>query len=283
MGARMRAERTRAVTATFLHAVFCTRRVCYESSCIAERAGTATHHHYRRYNLDYISNYKTFACMQVRARRRPQRALGRARAALPGPGTTSHHPQASPGPPAAVSLRRRGAPTVATSRPARAPKNGPQPIAPPGDLAATARASAAVLRAPRTPPTLLHALPPSPVCVTVSEKESKHVSESAPSKPPSRVAHWNLNSKQGQIYMDSFLVFSTQKEKVSCIWIHLYRCVMNETQFKGIIQKLYNRCTEDTTLYIVCVDGELAAQYARNIIVVNFVTLPLAFSVFIIS
>ena len=99
----MRAERTRAVTETFLHAVFCTRRVCYESSCTAERAGTATHHHYRRYNLDYISNYKTFACMQVRARRRPRRALGRARAALPGPGTTSYHPQASPGPPAAGS------------------------------------------------------------------------------------------------------------------------------------------------------------------------------------
>ena len=106
-GRSMRAERTRAVTATLLHAVFCTRRVCYESSCIAERAGTATHHHYRRYNLDYISNYKTFACMQVRARRRPQRALGRARAALPGPGTTSHHPQASPSPPAAVSLPPR--------------------------------------------------------------------------------------------------------------------------------------------------------------------------------
>ena len=99
----MRAERTRAVTATFLHAVFCTRRVCYESSCIAERAGTATHHHYRRYNLDYISNYKTFACMQVRARRRPGRARGRARAAFPAPSTTSHTPQASPGPPAAGS------------------------------------------------------------------------------------------------------------------------------------------------------------------------------------
>jgi hypothetical protein len=105
------------------------------------------------------------------------------------------------------------------------------------------------------------------LCVTISEKENKHVSESAPSRPPSRIAHWNLNSKQGQIYMDSFLVFSSQGEKVSCIWIHLYRCVMNETQFKGIIQTLYNRCTEDTTLYIVCVDGELAAQYAMSHII----------------
>ena len=42
---------------------------------------------------------------------------------------------------------------------------------------------------------------------------------------------------------------------------------MNETQFKGIIQKLYNRCTEDTTLYIVCIDGELAAQYAMSHII----------------
>ena len=42
---------------------------------------------------------------------------------------------------------------------------------------------------------------------------------------------------------------------------------MNETQFKGIIQKLYNRCTEKTPLYIVCVDGELAAQYAMSHII----------------
>lgn len=120
----MRAERTRAVTETFLGAVFCTRRVCYESSCTAERAGTATHHHYRRYNLDYISNFKTFACMQVHAQRRPRRSLGRAGAALPGPGTTSHHPQASPGPSAAASLppRRPNGRQLAPGRGARAPK-----------------------------------------------------------------------------------------------------------------------------------------------------------------
>ena len=105
------------------------------------------------------------------------------------------------------------------------------------------------------------------ICITVSDKESKYVRESAPSRPPSRIAHWNLNSKQGQIYMDSFIVFSSQQEKVSCVWIHLYRCVMNETQFEGIIQKLYNRCTEDTTLYIVCVDGELAVQHAMSHII----------------
>ena len=63
------------------------------------------------------------------------------------------------------------------------------------------------------------------------------------------------------------MVFSTQEEKVSCVWIHLHRCVMNETQFKGLIQKIYNRCTEDTTLYIVCVDGNLAAQYAMSHII----------------
>jgi len=39
---------------------------------------------------------------------------------------------------------------------------------------------------------------------------------------------------------------------------------MNETQFKGLVKNIYNRCTEDTTLYIVCVDGELAAQYAMS-------------------
>lgn len=105
------------------------------------------------------------------------------------------------------------------------------------------------------------------LCITASNKESKLVSESAPSRPPSRVAHWNLNSEQGQIYMDSFLVFSSQQENVSCVWIHLYRCVMNETQFKGLIQKIYNRCTENTTLYIVCVDGDLAAQYAMSHII----------------
>ena len=116
----MRAERTRAVTETFLGAVFCTRRVCYESSCTAERAGTATHHHYRRYNLDYISNFKTFACMQVHAQRRPRRSLGRAGAALPGPGTTSHHLATTPRPaPARLQppLCRRGALTVDNSRP----------------------------------------------------------------------------------------------------------------------------------------------------------------------
>ena len=105
------------------------------------------------------------------------------------------------------------------------------------------------------------------LCVTVSEKEQKHVTESAPSRPPSRVIHWDLTSKQGQIYMDSLMVFSTQEEKVSCVWIHLHRCVMNETQFKGLIQKIYNRCTENTTLYIVCVDGNLAAQYAMSHII----------------
>ena len=104
------------------------------------------------------------------------------------------------------------------------------------------------------------------LCLAVSEQESKHVSENAPSRPPSLVAHWDLRSKQGQIYMDSFLVFSSE-QKVSCVWIHLHRCVMNETQFNGLVQKIYNRCTEDTTIYIVCVDGDLAAQYALSHII----------------
>lgn len=105
------------------------------------------------------------------------------------------------------------------------------------------------------------------LCVTISEQDSKHVSENAPSRPLSRVAHWDLRSKQGPIYMDSFIVFSSPQEKVSCVWIHLHRCVMNETQFKCLMQKIYNRCTDDTTLYIVCVDGELAAQYAMSHII----------------
>ena len=45
--------------------------------------------------------------MQVHAQQRPQRSLRRAGAALPGPGTTSHHPQASPCPPGAASLPPR--------------------------------------------------------------------------------------------------------------------------------------------------------------------------------
>jgi hypothetical protein len=102
------------------------------------------------------------------------------------------------------------------------------------------------------------------LCVAISEQEMTRVSENAPSRPPSRVAHWDLRSKQGQIYLDSFVVFSSQQEKISCVWIHLHRCAMNDIQFKNLIQKIYNRCTEDTTLYIVCVDGELAAQYAMS-------------------
>ena len=105
------------------------------------------------------------------------------------------------------------------------------------------------------------------LCVPVSEQESKQVMESAPSRPPSRVVHWDLRLKQGQICMDSFLVFSSDEESVSCVWIHLHRCAMDEIQFKGLIQKIYNRCAENTTLYIVCVDGELAAQYAMSHII----------------
>ena len=107
----------------------------------------------------------------------------------------------------------------------------------------------------------------SVLCVAVSEQERKHVIENAPSRPLSRVSHWDLRSKQGQIYMDSFVVFASQVENVSCVWIHLHRCVMNETQFKGLVQKIYNRCSENTTLYIICVDGELAAQHALSHII----------------
>jgi hypothetical protein len=77
------------------------------------------------------------------------------------------------------------------------------------------------------------------LCVAISEQEMTRVSENAPSRPPSRVAHWDLRSKQGQIYLDSFVVFSSQQEKISCVWIHLHRCAMNDIQFKNLIQKIY--------------------------------------------
>ena len=105
------------------------------------------------------------------------------------------------------------------------------------------------------------------LCVATTKQEMKLVTESAPTRPLSRVATWNLKSKQEQIYLDSFVVFSSKEGKVSCVWIHLYRCIMNEVQFESLIEMIYNRCNEHATLYIVCVDGELASQYAKSHII----------------
>ena len=106
------------------------------------------------------------ACIQRSdARERPKRGLTGARTALAGPSATCHHPQARPAPTGAASELPRN-PKGANSRPIAAPtwapQNGHQQRAPLSDLATTPRTSGAALRAPRTPPTPLHALPTSP-------------------------------------------------------------------------------------------------------------------------
>lgn len=105
------------------------------------------------------------------------------------------------------------------------------------------------------------------LCVATTLQEMKHVKENAPTKPPSRVVNWDVRYKLGQTLLDSFIVFSSEEEKVSCVWIQLYRCVINNSQFEGLIKTIYNRCTEDTVVYILCIDGELAAQYAMSHII----------------
>lgn len=100
--------------------------------------------------------------------------------------------------------------------------------------------------------------------VATTDQEMKHINENSPTKPYTRVSYWDLTSKDGQVYLDSFIVFSSQEEKISCIWIYLYRCVFTDTQFESLIENIYNRCAEDATLYILCIDGQLAEQYTRS-------------------
>lgn len=100
------------------------------------------------------------------------------------------------------------------------------------------------------------------LCVATTEHERRLITESAPTRPPSRAVTCNVRSKCGQVYLESLVVFSSAEEAVSCVWIHLHRCAMNDVQFEGLVRRIYNRCAEDATLYVFCVDGELARQYA---------------------
>lgn len=100
------------------------------------------------------------------------------------------------------------------------------------------------------------------ICVAISNREMKQIQENAPTRPLSYVANWNLATTVGRVYLDASIVFGLQN--VSCIWIHLHRSVMSHTQFESLINKLYNRCADNATLYIVCVDGDIALQYAKS-------------------
>ena len=86
---------------------------------------------------------------------RPPLTLRRPRTAPAGPGTTEHHPYASPDAFRAASepLGRPNGRNIAAAAGSCCRLNGPQPNAPPGDLTATTRATAAPLSVPRAPHT----------------------------------------------------------------------------------------------------------------------------------
>ena len=105
------------------------------------------------------------------------------------------------------------------------------------------------------------------LCVARTEKDMKYLEENKPSRPPCHVRLWDLTSTLGQSFFDTAISFLGSNDVVSTIWIHMYRCAMSEKEFSGLIHKLSNRCGDFTTLYILCVDGALAKQYAKSHIV----------------
>ncbi len=105
------------------------------------------------------------------------------------------------------------------------------------------------------------------LCVSRTERDFRHLEENKPSRPPCHVRFWELTSPLGQCFLDTSLAFLSATDEISVIWIYLYRCALNEDEFSGLVHKLSNRSNEKTTLYILCVDGNLAKQYARSHIV----------------
>jgi hypothetical protein len=102
-------------------------------------------------------------------------------------------------------------------------------------------------------------------CVASTEKEMKLIQENAPTRPKAHVSNWNMRSQTGQLYLDAFLAFNI--ENISCVWIHLHRYPMDYSQLKSLLGKIYNRCENCATLYIVYVDENLANQHAKSKII----------------
>lgn len=105
------------------------------------------------------------------------------------------------------------------------------------------------------------------LCLAATSQDSKYMIETSPSRPLLRVVSWDITSYDGILMLDSWIVFSSFSGDVSCMWMYLYKCTFSDEQFEKLIQVLYNRCSDNSNLFIVCVDNRLACQHAKSQIV----------------
>ena len=100
-------------------------------------------------------------------------------------------------------------------------------------------------------------------CVASCEHDLKLLRENVPTRPPTLIDKWTLDTPLGRILVQAATLFVTPAQSLDCIWIHLHRFDLNANSFQDLMQRLYARCNDHAILYVFCMDATLARQLAK--------------------
>ena len=99
------------------------------------------------------------------------------------------------------------------------------------------------------------------VCTARDGRDCKLIKESAPSRPVVYAYEWDLGLVLHRTFLRTTLTLLGQQR---CIWIHLHRVSLDGNALNELFSLLYETCADSAMLYIVCVDGARARQYAKS-------------------
>jgi len=91
--------------------------------------------------------------------------------------------------------------------------------------------------------------------------DDKNLRLSAPSKPAAIIAPWQLRNQTGRALMHVSIAFA--RCRLSCTWINLHRNRISLEAFRELLRSVHTHSEDGANLFIVCVDGRIAHQFAR--------------------
>lgn len=91
-------------------------------------------------------------------------------------------------------------------------------------------------------------------------KDLKIMRERTPSKPITHVSCFPLNTNEGITYLRAYLT----SLHVCTVWIYMNRFHFDIIWFEKVMCTLYPLLQDDANVFLLCIDKELALQYAKS-------------------